>query len=305
MRGTCLYAAAWNTTTGLNLAKTACIRAGLRTSPMMGAMSGFFLDDRNSCSMQYKAYSFSSSRTRRSGSNFAIWRASSEPIEPAVVEHHLVAAEQVLQFDAADLGYRDLTRQQVVVGGHGEDRQPCGGGDFRCTPAHPCGRSRQRDDRMAGLQLLRPAADFAESPKHLDAQKDLPLPSRVVVEYPDRAPLTGAPHRPQQIDGDVAGADHEHRFAGEMDVAVEGALPPGAIGDPAARHDRGKQKRRKDESGRRHVDVGAEEREQRGHRERPDQAGERYAFQVGQARVAPAAPVQAKRPEYQRVQGNG
>src|SRR2546426_2062268 len=43
---------------GLNLEKTACTRAGLRTSPMMGAMSGFLLDDRNSCSMQYKAYSY-------------------------------------------------------------------------------------------------------------------------------------------------------------------------------------------------------------------------------------------------------
>ena len=82
MSGTCLYAAAWNTTVGLNLEKTACTRAGLRASPMMGAMSGLFFDDRNSCSMLYKAYSFSSNRTRRSGSNFAIWRASSEPIEP-------------------------------------------------------------------------------------------------------------------------------------------------------------------------------------------------------------------------------
>ena len=226
-------------------------------------------------------------------------------MQPAVVEHHLIAAEQVLQLDAADLRYCDFARQQVVVGRHGEDRQPRSAGGFRCTPAHSRGRSRQRDDRMAGLQLLRPAADFAESPKHPHAQKDLPVPGRVIVEYADRTPLTGAPHLPQQIDGDVAGADHEHRFAGEVNVAVQSALLPGAIGDPAARHDRGKEKRCEDERGARHVDVGAEERKQRGHCERSDQAGERYMFQVGQARVAPAAPVQAQRPEYQGVQGNG
>src|SRR5206468_3806209 len=85
-------------------------------------------------------------------------------------------------------------------------------------------------------------ADFAESPKHPHAQKDLPVPGRVIVEYADRTPLTGAPHLPQQIDGDVAGADHEHRFAGEVNVAVQSALLPGAIGDPAARHDRGKRR---------------------------------------------------------------
>src|SRR6266853_5908519 len=102
---------------------------------------------------------------------------------------------------------------------------------------------------MAGLQLPRPAADLAEFPKNLHAQKDLPVPSRVIVEYADRAPLTGTFHLPQQIDGDVARADHEHRFAGEVDVTVQGALLPGAIGDPATRHDRGKEKRREDERG--------------------------------------------------------
>src|SRR5213079_243070 len=88
----------------------------------------------------------------------------------------------------------------------------------------------------------------------------------------------------------------------EVDVTVQGVLLPGAIGDPAARHHRGKEKRREDERGTRHVDIGAKERKHGG---RSDQAGERYMFQVGQARVAPAAPVQAKRPEYQGVQGNG
>src|SRR5439155_19689993 len=71
------------------------------------------------------------------------------------------------------------------------------------------------------------------------------------------------------------------------------------------RHHSGKEKRREDERGTRNVDIGAKERKQGGHGERSDQTGERYAFQVGQARVAPAAPVQAERPEYQGVQGNG
>ncbi len=144
---------------------------------------------------------------------------------------------------------------------------------------------------MPGFQLLCPAAYVTESPKNPHAQKDLSVPRGVVVQDADRTPLARSFQLPQQVDGDIAGTDHEHRFSGEVDMAVQRALLPGAVRDPAARHDRGKQQRRKDKGRTRHVDIGAKERQQRGHRKGPDEAGERDALQVGQACVAPAAPV--------------
>src|SRR5258706_6561405 len=102
---------------------------------------------------------------------------------------------------------------------------------------------------MVGVQLLRPAADLAESSKHLHAQKDPSMPGRVIVEDADRAPLARALQLPQQIDRDVAGTDHEYRFPGEVDVSVEGAVLPGAVGDAAARHHRGPQGGREAGSG--------------------------------------------------------
>ncbi len=64
-------------------------------------------------------------------------------MQAAIVEHHLVAAEQVFQLDASDLRYRDFARQQVVVRRHGEDRQAGSSGEIRCAPAHARRRIRQ------------------------------------------------------------------------------------------------------------------------------------------------------------------
>ena len=42
-------------------------------------------------------------------------------LESAGVEHHRIAAQQVVEFDVADLRNGDLAADEIVIGGHGHD----------------------------------------------------------------------------------------------------------------------------------------------------------------------------------------
>ncbi len=50
-------------------------------------------------------------------------------MQPGVVEDDLIPAQEVFELDAADLGHGDLARQQIIVGGHGEDHQSSSTGE--------------------------------------------------------------------------------------------------------------------------------------------------------------------------------
>ena len=81
--GTCLYAAAWKTMVGLYFSKTSR-RSAFRslTSTSFGTAGVKSRSSTSSRSMSNSAVSALSTRISRAGPTRAIWRHSSEPIEP-------------------------------------------------------------------------------------------------------------------------------------------------------------------------------------------------------------------------------
>ena len=83
IRWTCLWAAAWNTTSGLYLAITRAISTWSVTSPTWSTTNTSGKVVRISISKNIRGFSARSIRHNISGPKPAIWRTSSEPTEPA------------------------------------------------------------------------------------------------------------------------------------------------------------------------------------------------------------------------------
>ena len=83
MSGTCLYAAAWKTTVGLYFSNTSrFIAFRSRTSTSFGTAGVKSRSSTSSRSMSNSAVSALSTRMSRVGPTRAIWRQSSDPIDP-------------------------------------------------------------------------------------------------------------------------------------------------------------------------------------------------------------------------------
>jgi len=225
-----------------------------------------------------------------------------QQVQPCVVEHDLLASEQVFHLDPAHLRYGHLAREQIVVRGHREDRQARLRGQLRGAAPHVRGSLGERHDRMLDLHLRGEALHLGDRAEHAHAEHHLPLAARIVVEDADRPPLGGAGDFLEKIEGDVARAQDQHRLAGELHAAVEAALLPRTVGDAAASHHRHEQQRRKQIGRAGHRHHAAQQHQHGRHGEGAYQAGDQDALQVGKARVAPQPAVQARQPEQDGVQ---
>ena len=85
-------------------------------------------------------------------------------MQPGIVQDDLIPAEQVFELDAADLRYRDLAGEQVVVGRDCVHRKPRRTRELRRPPAHPVRCARQRDDDMTAVKPFRQRTYLTQSP---------------------------------------------------------------------------------------------------------------------------------------------
>jgi hypothetical protein len=156
-------------------------------------------------------------------------------MQAGAVEDHLIRPSRSSS-SMRRIAHGDLAGKKIVVRGHREDGQSRAPGHLGRAPAHSGRGGGQRDDDVPAIQLRGEAADVLDFPEHAHSQQNLTVPGGIVFHDADHAPLAGASDLAQQVDRDVAGADDDDRFAGEMDVAVQGAFLPRAIGDPTAGH---------------------------------------------------------------------
>ena len=181
--GTCLYAAAWKTTVGRYFSNTSR-RSALRslTSTSFGTAGVKSRSATSSRSISNSAVSALSTRISRAGPTRAIWRQSSEPIEPPApvtrtvwpsqiaghlleVDLDLLAAEHVLHLHRAQLpGEAEVAGDQLVQARQRLDRDPgllrrarrCGGAPRpRRTASRSAPRPGWRSRRTCGRSAMR------------------------------------------------------------------------------------------------------------------------------------------------------
>ena len=176
------------------------------------------------------------------GSTRAIWRHSSEPIEPPApvtsticagqvgadplqLHVHRLAAEHVLDADLAHLAGERAARLQQLEDGrqraHGDARAAALAHDPRARGA---GRGGDGDDHFVGLGLVEDARQvaFGVAP-HAHAVDAQPPLARVVVEEADR-------HEPQLAVAQDLAHDHPPALARARDQDGALALAPRAEG---------------------------------------------------------------------------
>ncbi len=231
--------------------------------------------------------------------------AADEGLEARFVERHRVAAEQVVELDRAQRRDAHLARDDVAQRRHGHHRDAGRGAQLDRALPLAVRSLRHGDDRLLDAVALRRVGHARHRAEHLHAGEGGAALGRVVVEHAHDAPLRAGGEVLQQRRRRGAGADHEHRHRLRMrDDRQQPAFAPGAVGEAVAAHRQREQQRRDEKHRARHLRLQAREREQRRHRERAATHRDQQPLQVGQARVAPQAAIQAEEPEHRRVHGH-
>ena len=105
--------------------------------------------------------------------------AVAEPLgEPRAVEHHRVAAQQVVQLDRADRRQRRAAADQVLVGRHRQHLDPGVGADLRDAPAHAVrGRRGARTITCRTPYFVGPGREARDRPEHAHVVQQPPAAS--------------------------------------------------------------------------------------------------------------------------------
>ena len=154
--------------------------------------------------MSYSADSDCSRSTIRVGRARAIWRQSSEPIEPPApvtstvfpstyardrvdVDLDRLAAEQVLHLHGPDLaGEVEVALEQLVEPRQRLDRDVRLLGHLDDALAHLARRGRDRDQHLVRVVVAEDPRQLVDRPEHAHAVEPHPPLARVVVDEADR-----------------------------------------------------------------------------------------------------------------------
>src|SRR3954468_17255886 len=228
---TCLYAAAWKTTVGRCCAKTSRIRSpSLQSARTAASTDGWtWRSPASSRWIRKRLSSAWSMSTSRRGATRAIWRHSSEPIDPPAPVTSTVSPLRYAPTRSSSMrtGSRPRTSstctsrtwRTTVPGPDCSSSNTVGSvrtgiprrRPSRTTRAQRAGGGRDRDRQLVRLGLVEDAAEILRRAEHADALDANAALERVVVDEADRVEveLRVAHDLAQDEPAALAGADDQ------------------------------------------------------------------------------------------------
>ena len=242
---TCLYAAAWKTTVGWYFSNTSR-RIAFRslTSMSFGSAAVKSRSATSSRSISNSGPSALSTRISRDGRTRAIWRQSSEPIEPPAPVTSTVWPSRYAATSwkststcsrpstSSHLHGTDLAGEAEVAGDELVEPRQRLDHDAQLLrrlddpPAHLARDGRHRDQHLVGAMLAQHVRQLVDRAEHADAHDPRVPLARVVVDEPDRR-VVEHPRALHLLDDQaarVAGADDDHLLAARDHRQAAGPL---------------------------------------------------------------------------------
>ena len=147
-------------------------------------------------------------------------------LEAIVVQHHLLAPQQVVELDLADRRHLHLAADHVVERGDGQRLQICQAAGLDDAAPFARGGFGPGDDGMGGGQVRRILGQAVKPADHRGVLQGAPGEARVVVDQANHAPVGRSRECPGQPDGRIPGPDHQHRGALDPGDAEQAMLLP-------------------------------------------------------------------------------